>query len=154
MLHIPRHSSSIHITDKWPQDVKWSNHSDLMVKADIQNSLHPFQGQWHCVMQHVLACHNMLPSTTVTAAWSLAMRSFDCPGTDIIIRCPHVKKSIWVTPNEQERHATTLWCQIHLTACYIHTYQTSLPQSFYISKQSWYKSFQRTMISLSSQPLS
>jgi hypothetical protein len=164
-MHVPRHSFSIYTTAKWPQYVKQSNQRDLMVKADVQSSLHLFQGKWHCTMQHVLASHDMLPSTTVTAAWSLAMRSFDCPESDSIIRCPHMKKSIWVTPNEQGGHATTPPCQIHLTACYIHTHQTSfhrsimlkpqtLPQSFYISKQSWHKSFQRTMISLGCQPVS
>jgi len=164
-MHIPRHSFSIHTTHKRPQDVKQSNNRDLMVKSDVQSSRHPFQGKWHCTMQHILACHNMLPSTTVTATWSLAMRSFDCPGRYSIIRCPHEKKSIWVTPNEQRGHATTPPCQIHLTVCHIHTHQSyfhrsimlkpqTLPQSFYISKHSWYKSFQRTMISLGSQPVS
>jgi hypothetical protein len=36
-----------------------------------------------------------------------------------------MKKSIWVTPNEQAGHATTLPCQIDLTGCYIQTHQTA-----------------------------
>jgi len=146
--------------------VKRFNHRDLTVKDDVQSSLHPFQGKWHCAMQPILACHNMLPSTTVTAAWSFAMRSFDCPGRDSIIRCLHVKKihlsyTQWTSRTcNHPPMSNPPYCMLHS-----HTHQTSfhrsimlkpqtLPQSIYNSKQSWYKSFQRTMITLGSQPVS
>jgi len=50
-------------------------HGNLAVRTGIRSALLPFQGRWQCASRHSLKyAFNMLASTAVRAAWSLALR--------------------------------------------------------------------------------